>query len=83
MVPVRTKSGRRFSYAAFAIADADGYARLRVPYSTDGTGAAATDGPYTVVAGDRRWQVDVPDAAVREGRSLRVGPPPETGAGSS
>jgi asparagine N-glycosylation enzyme membrane subunit Stt3 len=73
VVPVRTKSGRRFSYAAFAIADADGYARLRVPYSTDGTGPAATDGPYTVVAGDRRWQVDVPEAAVVDGAVVRVG----------
>lgn len=73
VVSVRVASGRRFSYRAVGVADASGFARLRVPYATDASGPGATRGAYTVVSSDRRWQVEVPEAAVLGGAVLRVG----------
>jgi asparagine N-glycosylation enzyme membrane subunit Stt3 len=75
LVSVRSPSGRRFSYRAESIADAHGEARLRVPYATGPSGRAASGGPYTVVAGDRRYQVAVPEAAVLTGSVIPVDAP--------
>lgn len=69
---VIASSGRRFVYRAESRADAQGKARLRVPYATGNSGPAAIAGVYRVVAGDRSWQVAVPESAVLEGRVLRV-----------
>ncbi len=79
-VPITTPVMRRFLYRAASRADASGTARVRVPYSTDGSAHARATDPYTVRIGGASWQVRVPDAAVREGRVIRVPPPPEAGA---
>ena len=73
-----TPLGRSFRFRAVAIADPSGTARLRVPYATDVSTPVRPVGPYTVRFADDRWRIQVPDAAVREGRVLGV--PPAAGA---
>lgn len=63
---------RRFRHRAEAVAGADGVARLRVPYSTRRTGAVRATGPWNLEAGARRAAVEIDEAAVRDGATLRV-----------
>jgi len=69
-VPIVTPLGRSFHFCAVAIADPAGTARVRVPYATDASMPARPVGRYTVRFADDRWRIQVPDAAVREGRVL-------------
>jgi len=77
-VPIVTPLGRSFRFRAVARADPSGTARVRVPYATDASTPVRPVGPYTVRFADDRWRIQVPDAAVREGRVLGV--PPAAGA---
>jgi hypothetical protein len=69
---VATPVGRRFAHRVRAQADADGRARLRVPYATRCADPVCPTGPYRVEAGGVPREVDVELADVREGRALRV-----------
>ena len=73
LISVRASSGRRFAYRAVGTADASGLARIRVPYATDGSAPGATRGSYTVIAGDRRFAVEVSEQAVQAGLVIAVG----------
>ncbi|MDJ0847389.1 MAG: STT3 domain-containing protein [Myxococcota bacterium] len=74
-VELRTP-GRRFTWAATAVADRRGVARLRVPYPTDTGGPVHTLGAYTVTADGATSRVPVSEAQVREGGTVRVAAPP-------
>jgi 4-amino-4-deoxy-L-arabinose transferase-like glycosyltransferase len=58
-VRVSTAAGRRFAFRAQATADAQGLARLRVPYANDAELPTRTLGTYRVRAGERSWRVEV------------------------
>jgi hypothetical protein len=81
-VRIATPLGRSFRFRAASSADSSGTARVRVPYATDVSTRARATGPYAVRIGGASWQVRVPDAAVQEGRVIRVSPAPETGTAS-
>jgi dolichyl-diphosphooligosaccharide--protein glycosyltransferase len=81
-VRIATPVGRRFLFRAASSADASGIARVRVPYSTDALAPSPATGPYTARIGGASWRVRVPDAAVREGRVIRVPPARGTGIAS-
>jgi asparagine N-glycosylation enzyme membrane subunit Stt3 len=74
---VVTNTGRPFRYAAATRADAQGVARLRVPYSTENraqgksiiTHAASL---YTVASADHRLSIAVADAQVLRGATIFV-----------
>lgn len=78
-VELGTPLGRRFVFRTETAAGPDGVARLRLPYATDGALPVRALGAYALQVGDERRSLDVPDAAVREGRSLRA---PWEGSGS-
>jgi len=70
-----TVDGRRFPWRAAAVADADGVARLRIPYATGAPpapGAVRATGPLRVRADGEEVAVEVPEGAVREGLVIRV-----------
>ncbi len=81
-LPLKTPSGRRFVYRALVRADADGMARMRVPYAnpedrprirlTQRVSRAIALGPYAMRAGDRRFRVHVTEAQVRGGATVSV-----------
>jgi hypothetical protein len=71
-VEIRTP-GRRFVYAARATADAEGVARLRVPYATDTMLPVRPTAPYTVTVDGTTHHVAVSDTQVLEGDTVRVG----------
>jgi hypothetical protein len=77
-VRLSTPAGRRFSFRAEATADERGFAHLRVPYANDAQLPTRTLGPYLVHAGERSWQVHVPDAAVLDGSPVRLDPEPQS-----
>ena len=81
-VSIASPIGRRFPFRAASRADAGGTARVRVPYSTDASAHARATGAYTVRIGGASWQVEVPDAAVREGNLIRIPPAPTAEAPS-
>ena len=66
--------GRRFRVTAATRADADGIARLRVPYSTPSAAARPTraTGPYRLRFGTARGEASVREADVQAGRVVRV-----------
>jgi hypothetical protein len=70
---IRTPTLRRFTYRATAEADAEGVARLRVPYATETEAPARPLAPYAVRAGERAYEVVVSDVQVREGAAIDVG----------
>jgi hypothetical protein len=71
---VATGAGRRFLFRAVGRADAEGVARLRVPYATGARGAVRTAAAWRVRADGRdAGGAAVSEAAVREGRALRAG----------
>jgi asparagine N-glycosylation enzyme membrane subunit Stt3 len=71
-VPLVTPEGRRFRFRAAGRAGADGVARLRVPYATDGRTPTRAEGPYELSVDGVELRVDVPERAVRGGVELRV-----------
>jgi dolichyl-diphosphooligosaccharide--protein glycosyltransferase len=73
-LPLSVAGGRRTFYRTRAEADADGFARIRVPYATGAGGLVRSDGPYRVEAGGTTTCVEVSEADVREGRTVRVAP---------
>ena len=71
-VVVRTPEARRFVYRAAATANEQGIARLRVPYATRTNAPAHPVGPWRVRVGDAEWSVDVDDAQVQSGATVRL-----------
>jgi asparagine N-glycosylation enzyme membrane subunit Stt3 len=72
---VRTSSGRRFLYQAATRSDADGVARLRVPYASETSAPTRPEGPYRVLFGKAETRARVSDADVRDGAVIRVDAP--------
>jgi dolichyl-diphosphooligosaccharide--protein glycosyltransferase len=76
-IGLRTNLGRAIYYEAYGKAGDDGVARLRVPYAGDAATPTRTTGPWEVsVAGGASVTVEIPEAAVLEGRAIRVPRPP-------
>jgi asparagine N-glycosylation enzyme membrane subunit Stt3 len=71
-VTIEAPSGRRFVYLASADAGDDGFARLRVPYSTSDKAPIHANGPYRIIAGTRLARVHVNEADVRDGLTVVV-----------
>jgi asparagine N-glycosylation enzyme membrane subunit Stt3 len=71
-VPVVTSTGRRFVWRADAPVGPDGQAHLRVPYPSGGEDPVHTVGPWHVRVGDRVAEVEVSEAAVRDGTPIPV-----------
>ena len=67
---LETPLDRRFVFEVSTEADADGLARLRVPYATDVTAPVHATGQYRVHIGDATFPLDVSDEAVRSGRLI-------------
>ena len=68
-----TPLGRRFRYRAVARANAQGVARLRVPYASEPATSVVADGPYRVFAAGAVLTAPVPEHAVRRGEVVVVG----------
>jgi hypothetical protein len=71
-VTVESPSGRRFIYAATEIANAEGVARIRVPYSTGSNTPVHATGPFRISSGFQFSRVDVNESQVREGGTVSV-----------
>jgi dolichyl-diphosphooligosaccharide--protein glycosyltransferase len=71
-VTISTPAGRRFPWRTEAVADADGTARLRIPYATRTTAPARPEGPFRVSVGDRILDVEIPEQAVLSGSTIPV-----------
>lgn len=69
---VEAPSGRRFIYVASGIAGHDGFARLRVPYSTASETPIHATGPYRIAAGNRLTRMHVNEVDIRDGRRVAV-----------
>ncbi|MDJ0867445.1 MAG: hypothetical protein QNK03_15145 [Myxococcota bacterium] len=69
-----TPLGRRFSYRARAAPDADGVARLRVPYASQTEAPVRAAGPWKIRVGEREWSAAVSDAQVLSGAVIRTRP---------
>ncbi|MCP4006450.1 MAG: hypothetical protein GY725_19910 [bacterium] len=65
------EGGRRFTYRVRNMARDDGWARVRVPYSTSSEGPLQSDGLYRVQVGSTVFEVAVSDEAVRTGARIR------------
>jgi dolichyl-diphosphooligosaccharide--protein glycosyltransferase len=76
---LRTSVGRRFTWAQEVLADANGVARIRVPYPNEADGPIVADGSYRVRAGERTYQARVSAREVRSGATVGVGGPPSGG----
>jgi asparagine N-glycosylation enzyme membrane subunit Stt3 len=72
-VPIATPAGRRFRYRAIARADADGVARLRVPYATEAIHPVRALGRWRIRVEGALRRVEVSERAVREGGVVVVG----------
>jgi dolichyl-diphosphooligosaccharide--protein glycosyltransferase len=72
-LPLVTPTGRRFVFEARGVAQADGVARLRVPYPSPSSGPVRARGAWRVRAGSRAWAVAVPERAVAKGERIGVG----------
>ena len=73
-VEIRTP-GRQFVYAARAVADGEGVARLRVPYATQTTLPVRPSTAYSVEVDGATHRVEVSDAQVRSGETIQLGLP--------
>jgi len=62
-----TPLGRRFRYRSVTRANANGIARLRVPYATDSATAVVAEGPYRIFSAGQVKRVEVPNRAVLRG----------------
>jgi dolichyl-diphosphooligosaccharide--protein glycosyltransferase len=71
-VEVGTPAGRRFPYAARGTVADDGFVRLRVPYATASSTPARALGPWRVRVDGAELAVEVSEADVLEGRTVRV-----------
>jgi dolichyl-phosphooligosaccharide-protein glycotransferase len=71
-VEIATPTGRRFTYPARTQAGADGVARLRVPYATDGRTPVHTTGPWRVHAGGQTELVPVSERDLLSGATVAV-----------
>lgn len=69
-----TPGGRRFTWRAAARAGADGVARLRLPYATDGATPTKAAGPYRIEVGGRSSSLSLAEAQVLAGDALVVAP---------
>jgi hypothetical protein len=69
---LRTPLSRRIDYVARARAGGDGIAHLRVPYSTDRTAPVRALRPWRVEVDGTEHRVEVSEAEVRGGRTIRV-----------
>jgi len=72
---IESPSGREIQYRATASSDAEGHARLRVPYATDlppDRVRAFARGPYRLRVADCSVAVPVTDAQVRSGAVIPV-----------
>jgi hypothetical protein len=67
-----TPLGRRFRYRSVTRANANGIARLRVPYATEAATAVAAEGPYRLFVGGSVRRVSVPERAVLRGDAVAV-----------
>ena len=70
---LETPLGRRFAYRAATRADADGNARLRLPYSSRTDAPTRASEPYRVRVGDQEFRVSVSDEDVRTGATVTLG----------
>ncbi len=81
-LPLKTPSGRRFVYRAVGRADAEGRARLRVPYAnprdrprrkmSDRVDRVEPLGPYQVRAGERRFRVHISEEEIQRGAAIQA-----------
>jgi hypothetical protein len=71
---LESELGRAFRFSARAAPDADGVARLRLPYPSDGSGRTRSRGPWRVQRGGERAEIVVGEAAVLRGDAIRVLP---------
>ncbi len=69
---LESPTGRRFVFHARATGDAEGVARLRVPYPTQSSQPTRALGPYRVRSVSGTWRVRVPEQAVLAGEVIRV-----------
>ncbi len=68
---MRTNQGRRFAWAAEAVADANGRATLRLPYAT-GMNGTVEAGPWTVTDGSGAATLAVAEDDVLRGAAVAV-----------
>jgi hypothetical protein len=73
-VQLATNLGRRLPFRARAVADAGGWARVRVPYPTGGTAPTRTVGPYRVYIGGDERRIRVSEQDVALGRAVPLTP---------
>lgn len=73
LATVKTPVGRTFHFPIHRTADASGVVQIRVPYASDGVAPTGAIAPWRVSFDGAAHAVDVSDAAVREGRVIRVG----------
>lgn len=66
-LPLVTQEGRRYGWRTAGRSGADGVARLRVPYATDGRTPTRAAGSYELSIGTLKLRVDVSERDVREG----------------
>jgi asparagine N-glycosylation enzyme membrane subunit Stt3 len=74
-VRLRTAWQQEFDWMSMALADRDGFARIRVPYATQGTPKQSDVQPvssYRVRTEQRGWLIDVEEHAVQSGQRVRV-----------
>jgi dolichyl-diphosphooligosaccharide--protein glycosyltransferase len=69
---IATNTGRLLPFRALVLADAGGFARLRVPYPTEPSAPTRTRGAYRVALGDAHHRVHVTESEVREGRKIEL-----------
>ena len=70
-IALRPEQGLPFLFRAAAYADESGVARLRVPYSSEGSASVRSSGPYQVQIGDEQFFYEVAERDVHEGREVR------------
>jgi hypothetical protein len=81
-LPLKTPSGRRFTFRALGRADERGRARLRVPYANprdrarsrinDPVATTQPLGPYQLRAGKRRFRVYVSEEEIQRGAAIEA-----------
>lgn len=74
-IKLRTAWRQEFDWMSKALADADGFARIRVPYATQGTPTQSDVQPvgsYRVRAEQQSWLIDVDENAVQTGQRLMI-----------
>jgi dolichyl-phosphooligosaccharide-protein glycotransferase len=77
-LPIMTNRNRAFIYRQSNTADSNGMYKLVVPYSTEGPALNGTNfdvvpvGPYQLLIGDRKYEVEVPESFVMTGGVVSV-----------